>query len=343
MGYTMLEFIDNRLDHFFSERDLYGISPFNVEDLRDCILTEIIKDAYYETEKKQSLRANRGTDDDADRMRDSRTMAYAQHYRNLQYEHVIDKTDIRIPELLPKDVKSTDGKFEGHKITEMQYFELETMATQPLVKAIVNKRICDVKKVSNTEFIEFMREYDKLTEALEKKLDGDDEDVIFATLALFTLEWKYNVELFYQCAVEAEKNNVKEVPLARLAPLCAELSVPVPPECITIIHTESRFILHRQELVKFIYNDPDKLWEEIYDKLWHYFVAKYYIEREIVHRWSMAEYFATHISRDKWATFFREHYDIRKIYTKKEWSNKRIRYMRKMYDAMIKNMETPSK
>ena len=117
-----------------------------------------------------------------------------------------------------------------------------------------------------SKFIEYMHEYEKLTEGLVKKLDGDDEDVIFATLALFTLEWKYNVELFYQCAVEAEKNKVKEIPLERIAPLCAELSVPVPPECTTIIQTESRFVLHRQELVKLIYNDPDELWEEIYDK-----------------------------------------------------------------------------
>ena len=56
-----------------------------------------------------------------------------------------------------------------------------------------------------------MEKYDKLVEKLVAKLDGDDEDVIFATLALFTLEWKYNVELFYNCAVEAEKNNIKEV------------------------------------------------------------------------------------------------------------------------------------
>ena len=82
VGYTMTEFIDNRLDHFFSDRSLYNLSPFNIEDLRDCILLEIIKDAYYEAGKKQSLRANRGSDADDLRMRDSRWMAYAQHYRN---------------------------------------------------------------------------------------------------------------------------------------------------------------------------------------------------------------------------------------------------------------------
>lgn len=341
MGYTMLEFIDNRLDQLFPERKLYEATPFNIEDLRDCIITEIIKDAYYESEKKQSLRANRGTDD-ATRMRDSRTMAYAQHYRNLQYDHVIDKTDIRIPEYLPDDVKSIEGKFEGHKITEMQYFELVTMAEQPLLKAIVNKRICDVKKFSNDIFIGYLQEYEKMIEGLVKKLDGTDEEVIFATLALFTLEWKYNIELFYQCSVEAEKNNSKDVPLKRLAPLCAELSIPVAPGSTTIIHTESRFVLHRLELVPYVYAQGNEMESYINDKICHYHIAKYYIEREIVHKWSMAEYFATHISRDEWATFFREHYDIRRIYTKKEWTNKRIRYMRKLYETMIKEMETPS-
>ena len=228
VGYTMTEFIDNRLDHFFSDRSLYNLSPFNIEDLRDCILLEIIKDAYYEAGKKQSLRANRGSDADDLRMRDSRWMAYAQHYRTLQYEHVKETADIEIPELLPDDVESIPGKLEGHKITEMQYFELNTMADIPILKSIINKRICDVKKISNDEFIRGMGEYDRLVTHLIDLLDGDDEDVIFATIALFTLEWKYNIELFYNCAVEAEKHKITDVPVHKLATLCAELSMPLP-------------------------------------------------------------------------------------------------------------------
>lgn len=341
LGYTMTEFIDNRLDNFFSDRNLYAISPFNLEDLRDCILMQIIKDAYYESEVKKSLRANRGNDDDDLRMRDSRSMKYAQHYRNIQHDHIMDITDISVSDLLPDDVLSMDGKLEGHKITEMQYFELNTMADLPLLKAIVNKRICNVKSISNDTFLEYMKEYDELVNNLIRRLDGDDEDVIFATIALFTLEWKYQIELFYNCAVEAEKLNVKEVPKDRITVLCAELSMPIPPDFTQFVHTESRFVLHRLELVRNIYEDTDELWEEIKDKLWHYFIAKYYIEREIIHKWSMPEYFVTHISRDKWANFFREHYDLRKIYKPKEWNNKRIRYVRKLYDTMVKNMPTP--
>ena len=341
IGYTMTEFIDNRLDEYFSDRSLYAVSPFTVEDLRDCILMAIIKDAYAESEKKQSLRANRGSDADDVRMRDSRNLAYAQHYRNLQYESVLERTNTRVPELLPEDVESMKGKIDGHKITEMQYYELNTMAEHPLLKAIVSKRICDVKKISNDTFIEYMNDYDKLTKELAERLDGDDDDVIFATIALFTLEWKYNVELFYACAVEAEKNKTKEIPKQRLATLCAELSMPLPSDFPTMLHTESRFVLHRKELVDAVYNASDEDWEEVNQKLYHYFIAKYYIEREIVHKWSMPEYFYTHIPRSRWAEFFREHYDLRKIYVQKEWTNKRIRYVRSVYDMFIKNMETP--
>ena len=153
----------------------------------------ILKDAYYLTEPKQSLRENRGTDADDVRMRDSRNIAYTQHYRDLQYNHVKNDLGIEIPELLSADVETMRGKLQGHNITPMQYFELNTLADHPLLKAIVNKRICDVKKISNATFLEYMQDYDKLVSLLLKKLDGSDEDVIFGTIALFTLEWKYNV------------------------------------------------------------------------------------------------------------------------------------------------------
>ncbi len=193
MGYSMIEMIDNRLDQLFPQRDLYTFSPFSVEDLRDNIIMFIIKDAYAESERKKSLRANRGTDSDADRMRDSRNIAYAQHYRNLQYERIKEEIGEQISELLPDDISSMGDKIVGHKLTEMQYFELNTMADHPLLKTIISKRICDVKKVSNDTFVDYMDDYDQLVSELINKLDGHDADVIFATIALFTLEWKYNV------------------------------------------------------------------------------------------------------------------------------------------------------
>lgn len=341
MGLTMLEMIDNRLANYFSQPELYDISPFSIENLRDCIIMFILKDAYYLTEPKQSLRENRGTDADDVRMRDSRNIAYAQHYRDLQYNHVKNDLGIEIPELLSADVETMRGKLQGHNITPMQYFELNTLADHPLLKAIVSKRICDVKKVSNTTFLEYMQDYDKLVSLLLKKLDGSDEDVIFGTIALFTLEWKYNVELFYSCAVNAEKAGTQEVPVHRLAGLCAELSIPLAPYFTQMLHTESRFVLHRLKLVPAVYTASESEWEEVKDKICHYQTARYYIEREIVRKWDMAGFFARYTTREQWAKFFREHYDLRQIYAPKEWNNKRIRYMRSIYSAMIKDQPTP--
>ena len=172
-------------------------------------------------------------------------------------------------------------KIVGHKLTEMQYFELNTMADHPLLKTIISKRICDVKKVSNDTFVDYMDDYDQLVSELINKLDGHDADVIFATIALFTLEWKYNVELFYSFATEVEKQGVKKLPIERLGLLCANLAVPLPPYFTNTMHTESRFVLHRPQLVPCIFDKDEPGWNEIKEKMWQYLSAEYFIHTEI--------------------------------------------------------------
>lgn len=187
MELDMIKLVDDRLARLFPKPELYDLSPFSIRNLRDCIILSTLKQAYDLTEPKYSLRENRGTDADDLRMRDSRNMAYAQHYRSLQYNELKTSLGIELPKLLPADTQTMSGKLQGHHINRMQYYELNTLAT-PLLKAIVNKRICDVKKVSNTVFLEYFRDYDELISQLIAKLDGSDEDVIFSTIALFTLE-----------------------------------------------------------------------------------------------------------------------------------------------------------
>lgn len=340
MGYTMTEFIDHRLDYFFLDRRAYSFSPFAIDDLRDCILMEIIKGAYEEMAEGKSLRSWRENDKDDQRMQDSRNMKYAQHYRDLWYKQIKDDTGISTPELLGDDVSTMAGKLEGHKISEMQYFELKTMEKYPICKAIVSRRICDVKKISNATFREYMEQYDGLVKELSARLDGDDEDVLFATIALYTLEWKYQIEFFYACTEEAEKSETAEIPKQRISILCADLRV-LDDASHVMIHTHSRFLLHRQSLIPDIYYADEDTWDMINTKIWRYFIARHNIENEIVHKWSLPEYFATHIPRSRWAEFLREHYDIRAMYHQKEWTNKRIHYMRSLYDAFILKQPTP--
>ena len=335
----MIEFFDQKISGYCPAPMLYDMSPFNLTNFRDCFIMEMIKDAYHETEPRQSLRSLRNNDTDDARMRDSRSAKYAQHYRNLQFEHIKSNIGWEVPELLPDDVESMEGRLKGHQFTKMQYFELNTMAEHPVLKAIVSKRICDVKRISNATFREYMADYDSLTQSLVEKLDGSDEDVIFASIALFTLEWKYCVELSYACAVNAESARVKDIPLDRLALLCAELSFPIPPEFTTMLHTESRFVLHRMDLVPAIFSEVD--WEEIKAKLCDYLTIRYYLKQEVIHKWSLSEYFCGMTTTAQWADFIREHYNLKRIYSSKEWTNYRIRYVRDFYQAIMQNQRPP--
>lgn len=345
MGLSLTEYIDREISEYCEYHwDNYRCadnSPFNLVDFRNCYAFQVIKNAYNETEPKASLRAHRGNDNDDVRMQDSRNMAYAQHYRYLQYQDMLNWTGYGEPELLPDDVESMEGKLTGHKKTAMQYFELETIARHPLLKAITNKRVCDVKKISNEVFIEYMKDYDALTASLVKGFDGDDEDVIFSAIALFTLEWKYQVELFYACAVNAELAKTTDIPHSKIAALCADCKMPIYTDYpfIKNLYIQSRFVLHRLKLVPLMYNGSS--WDEVEEKIYHYLVMNYEFDKNLVHHDYLYEHYARISTRKQWAEFIRENYNIREIFKPKEWNNKRIRYVRNLYKEFIKEMPTP--
>ena len=81
------------------------------------------------------------------------------------------------------------------------------------------------------------------------------------------------MELFYSCAVNAEKAGMQTVPVHRLAGLCAELAIPLAPDYTQTLHTESRFVLHRLKLVSSVYNASQEEWDDVQDKICHYQIA----------------------------------------------------------------------
>lgn len=345
MGLNLTDYIDRGIAEYCEYHwDNYRCAdnaPFNLVDFRNCYAFQVIKNAYNETESKASLRAHRGTDSDDVRMQDSRNMAYVQHYRNLQYQDMIERIGYGEHELLPDDVDSMEGKLTGHQKTAMQYFEMETIARYPLLKAITSRRICDVKKISNKTFMEYMAEYDELISSLIEGLDGDDEEVIFSAIALFTLEWKYQIELFYNCAVNAEQTNTTDIPHTKIAELCVDCEMPIYTDYPVVrnLFIQSRFVLHRMKLVPLIYDGS--AWDEIEEKIYHYLVMNYEFDKTLVHHDYLYEYYARISTRAQWADFIRNNYNIREIFKPKEWNNKRIRYVRNLYNEFIKEMPTP--
>lgn len=72
-----------------------------------------------------------------------------------------------------------------------------------------------------------------------------------------------------------------------------------------------------------------------------YLTMRYYLQQEIIHKWSLPEYFCSTTTQAQWADFIRKHYDLRKIYTHKHWTNSRIRYVRNFYQTITQDQEPP--
>lgn len=314
--------------------------PFDLKELRHCIMMEQIRDAYYESEPRASLRSyvEEGSKDSDDiRMRNQRMLKYAQHYRTLQYENMAKSMGAGHPDLLPDDMEGIENKLAGHKITPMQFFELSTMADYPVLKAITSKRICEVKKISNPDFISYMEQYDQLTKSLVDRLE---KERVFATIALYVLEWKYNVELFYACAVEAEKHKCKEVRVRDIGLLCGDCNMPRAYDPTLTLHTHNRYIKKRLDLVPFLFDGSDLEWLRAKICAYHNlrYETKYTLTIDTV---PFVTIFQEQTTPADWAEYLRQNYDIKTIYKEKEWTPARIRYVRKLYDTLYQKQPTP--
>ena len=59
-----IAYLDHEISNLCPQPEYFDLSPFGLTDFRDCFIMELIKDAYFKSEPKQSLRTNRGNDDD---------------------------------------------------------------------------------------------------------------------------------------------------------------------------------------------------------------------------------------------------------------------------------------
>ena len=161
-----------------------------------------------------------------------------------------------------------------------------------------------------------MPAYDRLPHSLA---DRPEDDRGFATNALYILEWKYNVELFYACAVEAEKHKQKDVIVQDVALLCSDCHMPRAYDMTQTLHTHSRFIKKRMDLVPLLYDGTDL--EELALKFMCYHNLRYEVKYTLtVNEVPFITLFKKLTTPADWAEYLRQNYDITTIYTKKEWT-----------------------
>ncbi len=306
------------------------------------IALEYIKYSYDFTDPQYSLRTFlKDPDDDSERMRQQRIMQYVMRYkkREIDIKGVESALNDRFANI---NMAHIGNRIKGYRITSMNYFEHQNIHNLEIIKAIVEKRIVSSKKVSNTRFQEIFEQYDGFVKSLIERSKLSDKDMVFASLALFTFEWHYPIEMFYYLACIMEEEGIDTVDQKSLSLLCGYVKIE---SCFGgWFSTESRMIKERLVVLPLLFgkDTAEKSRDDLKDLIKEILVlgVEYKEMIEINEDSLFKDWFRKESSMADWASFFR-YYDIFSIWQKKEWTSKRIQIMRYLFDISMRNRKHP--
>ena len=309
-----------------------------VLSVADYIVLEFIKYSYDYEDPEHSLRyfLKKYDADDSERMVQERTLQYVMKYKRRDIAEYYP--DIPEDEKYANiDMDTMEKKLKGYRMTEMNFFEHNTIHDIELIKAIIERRIVSSKKVPNNRFQEMFEQYDEMIEKLIERSHKSDEDMVFAALALYTLEWKYSIETLYYLSCLMEEKNIREVDTETIILLCG--AVDIDSQFGGSVQTESRMVKERFFVLDYLFSGEfDEHNVEVMKELIQEILVLGVHYKEIVgtdDKELYKEWFRKESNMKDWASFFR-YYNIFAIWEKKEWTRTRIQNMRRIYDAILR-------
>ena len=323
-----------------------------IKDVVSQILVELCKYAHDSTQDKRSLSYRLGGAASAEvdkRMALQRTVGYINERRSFDHDYLI-KRGWYINGLITPKMDDIKSKTSGHKYSAFQFWEINNVRDIRLVKAIVEKRIA--KKYCTIEvFKEYAAEYDDIFSKLEDEWNCCGENSLFAFLALFTLEWKYSFDFFYEIANEMLRRNVNEIPGMpwRLAAFSGTgsftsiLSESHPQITGSSFYADSRMLTQRRKYIYDIVTVPE---EEFEEELCRYneilVIVVSILTRMTIGNKNIQEWVINNTTPEDWESVFRD-YDVFQAFTsQKDWSNrKKIRYVKNIYDQLSFDYKNP--
>ncbi len=277
----------------------------------------------------------RDVDDDSERMLQQRIMQYVLKYKKQEIE-------MKGGDISPNDkfanlnMDEIDSKLKGYRITEMNYFEQQNIHDLEIIKSIVERRIVSSKKVSNARFVEIMEQYDEFVESLIERSKKSDKDMVFASLAFFTLEWHYPIEFFYFLANIMEEERIDAIDQDALVLLCGYVNIES--RFGGWFSTESRMVKGRILVSPLLFGrEADRFSRETMKDLLKeilVLITKYTEVVEVEDGRLYKDWFREESSLTDWASFFR-FYDVFAIWQRKEWTPKRIQKMRYLFESTL--------
>lgn len=298
-----------------------------------CYITmEYIKYAFDYDDPTYSLRHFLKTDADDERMLQQRTLEYVFKYKKRELQN----WGIELPEdhkFANIDMSDIEKKLKGYRLTEMNIFEQQNIHDLELIKAIVQNRISSSKKISNQDFADLFEKYDDFIVGLKTKALKSDKDMVFYSIAIFTFEWHYPVEAFYDIARIMEEEKIHDISKSDSFLLFGD--VDIESQFGGWWKTPSRMVKERFIFLDSLFrNEMNPLMKEELRRLVKEMIVLGVQYKEVLTCKDGRKYidwFRTESNMCDWASFFR-YYDIFSIWKKKEWTPKRIQNMRKLFE-----------
>lgn len=315
-------------------------------DIVEMAMLELIKKAYEKTEEKHSLRyfyEKNGITEMDEIMRYSRLQSFVMKWRKKEYERRILDPGYEflneMDELLPPDMSDMKTRLSGYQLTEMNFFELNIMLENEFTKAFTEKRLIDSKKISNVHFKEIMQEFDDGISKLREGWLQSTEDIVFSSLAAYTLEWKYPVNFLYVVAKKMEEKGLRDFPdaKARLASFCADIHFEsmLNYKC----STHSRMLTVRERYIEIMLEEPEE--SLLFEAEQLSFIEGLGIVVQLINNMTIdnipiQEWFIKYTNKEDWASFFID-YDlfVHIGEEEKNWTNKTIRYFRECLSLVL--------
>ena len=300
------------------------------------IILEFIKYSYDYADPEYSLRHFlKNNDDDSERMLQSRTMQYVLRHKKREIE-IKGGSISREHKFANIEMDTIDKKLKGHRLTEMNFFENQIIHDLELIKSIVERRIVSSKKVSNKHFQEIFEQYDEFVECLIERSKRSDEDMVFASLALFTFEWHYPIETFYELACIMEEEGLDTVDQDSLILTCG--FVDLESSFGGWYTTDSRMVKERLLILPYLFGKKTddirrRTMKELIKEIL-VLVVQYTELMGADDGGTYKDWFRKESSMEDWASFFR-FYDIFAIWQRKEWTRTRIQNVRYLFNLTL--------
>lgn len=316
----------------------------NVQDIGKCtnqILFELIKEAFIiESKKDMSLNKISGLGNENVLKMHSRTIQYSKYYRKQTADRFIKDFGFSPPELDVTNMTNKNKFLNAYQLSKYDIEQMESMENLKLLKTIANRRITDLNKISNfvlddeyNAYLDYFNfDFDKLS----------DSDFLLYSMLLFTTELKYRVITVYHMAdrlsMYQNSKSKNKFPVDYIKRMTFFNANFVMNNDKRQYIKENSLILMRLKTIKAL--TPDNLLKSsksYFEKLKLCMMGK----QMVLHQPEIMEFIKQSTVAER-RSFIEEHYPIYKMLeTEFTWGNKKEKYIRDLYKAMIQEIKPP--